>query len=121
MFCARCFLVEFRISVGRLFSLPQCELDEFDINQPDGFAQAGANGELLFCKLQKLLYGLKQTGRERNKTLTIGRALLPFLLQWDQWFRTFCTCLSPRRFVLCKQRQNAAWFQSETQGCIQHR
>ena len=44
--------------------------DEIYIEQPEGFAQAGANGETLYCKLQKCLYGLKQAGREWNKTLT---------------------------------------------------
>ena len=44
--------------------------DEIYIEQPEGFAPAGANGETLYCKLQKCLYGLKQAGREWNKTLT---------------------------------------------------
>ena len=44
--------------------------DEIYIEQPEGFAEAGANGETLYCKLQKCLYGLKQAGREWNKTLT---------------------------------------------------
>ena len=42
--------------------------DEIYIEQPEGFAQAGANGGTLYCKLQKCLYGLKQAGREWNKT-----------------------------------------------------
>ena len=44
--------------------------DEIFIEQPEGFAQAGANGETLYCRLQKCLYGLKQAEREWNKTLT---------------------------------------------------
>ena len=44
--------------------------DEIHIEQPEGFAQAGANGETLYCKLQKWLFGLKQARREWNKTLT---------------------------------------------------
>ena len=44
--------------------------DEIYIEQPEGFAQAGANGEILYCKLQKCQYGLRQAGREWNKTLT---------------------------------------------------
>ena len=44
--------------------------DEIYIEQPEGFVQAGANAETLYCKLQKCLYGLKQAGREWNKTLT---------------------------------------------------
>ena len=43
--------------------------DENYIEQPEGFAQAGANGETLYCKLQKCLYGLKQAEMEWNKTL----------------------------------------------------
>ena len=38
--------------------------DEIHIEQPEGFAQAGANGETLYCKLQNCLYGLNQAGRE---------------------------------------------------------
>ena len=44
--------------------------DGIYVEQPEGFAQGGANGETLYCKLQKCLYGLKQAGREWNKTLT---------------------------------------------------
>ena len=43
--------------------------DEIYIEQSEGFAQAGANGKTLYCKLQKCLYGLKQAGRVWNKTL----------------------------------------------------
>ena len=44
-----------------------------------------------------------------------------FSLRWDQWFPTYCTSLSRRYFVLFKQRQNAARFESEIQRSIQHR
>ena len=44
--------------------------DEIYIEQPESFAQAGANGEALHCKLQNSLNGLKQARREWKKTLT---------------------------------------------------
>ena len=42
--------------------------DEIYIEQPEGFAQSGANGETIYCKLQKCLNGLKQARTEWNKT-----------------------------------------------------
>ena len=45
-------------------------IDEIYIEQPEGFAQAEANGETLHCKLQKCIHGLKQAGREWNKSFT---------------------------------------------------
>ena len=45
--------------------------DDIYIEQPRGFAPARANGEKLYCKLQKCLFGLKQAGWGRNKTITL--------------------------------------------------
>ena len=39
------------------------------IKQPDGFEQVGENGETLVWKLKKSLYGLKQSGRNRNNLI----------------------------------------------------
>ena len=36
---------------------------EIYIEQPEGFEQQGENGVKLVCKLQKSLYGIKQSGR----------------------------------------------------------
>ena len=33
------------------------------MKQPEGFGEKGPNGEKLVCKLNKSLYGLKQSGR----------------------------------------------------------
>ena len=36
---------------------------ELYMEQPEGFDERGENGEKLVCKLNKSLYGLKQSGR----------------------------------------------------------
>jgi hypothetical protein len=43
--------------------------EELYMEQPDGFQIKGENGENLVCKLNKSIYGLKQAGRNWNKTL----------------------------------------------------
>ena len=42
---------------------------EIYLEQPEGFEAKTENGEQLFCRLNKLLYGLKQSGRNWNKML----------------------------------------------------
>ena len=42
---------------------------ELYVQQPEGFVQKGENGETLVCKLNKSLYGLKQSGRNWNHVL----------------------------------------------------
>ena len=61
------FVVQFKV---RSALLNANSSDDFYIEQPEGFAPVRANGETLCCKLQKCLFGLKRTGRGRNKTLT---------------------------------------------------
>ena len=39
------------------------------MKQPEGFEEKGPNGEKLVCKLNKSLYGLKQSGRNWYYTL----------------------------------------------------
>ena len=39
------------------------------LKQPEGFEQAGPNGEELVCLLQKSIYGLKQASRNWNDTI----------------------------------------------------
>lgn len=43
--------------------------NEIYMHQPEGFEQRGLNGEELVCKLQKSLYGLKQSGNVWNTRL----------------------------------------------------
>ena len=43
--------------------------EEVYIEQPQGFEKRGPNGEKLVCKLNKSLYGLKQSPRNWNKSL----------------------------------------------------
>ena len=40
------------------------------MRQPKGYERTGPNGEKWFCKLDKALYGLRQSGREWNSHLT---------------------------------------------------
>ena len=42
---------------------------EIFVKQPQGFAKQGKNGTPLYCRLNKSLYGLKQSGRLWNQTL----------------------------------------------------
>ncbi|CAB4041487.1 Hypothetical predicted protein [Paramuricea clavata] len=42
---------------------------ELYMEQPEGFEEHGENGEKLVCKLNKSLYGLKQSGRNWNNLL----------------------------------------------------
>ena len=42
---------------------------ELYMEQPEGFEEHGENGEKLICKLNKSLYGLKQSGRNWNNLL----------------------------------------------------
>ena len=42
---------------------------EIYMEQPEGFRETGPNGEELVCKLNKSLYGLKQSGRNWNRLL----------------------------------------------------
>jgi transposase InsO family protein len=42
---------------------------EIFMEQPEGFVKKGENGEKLVCKLNRSLYGLKQSGRNWNKLL----------------------------------------------------
>ena len=42
---------------------------EIYLEQPEGFEAKTENGEQLFCRLNKSLYGLKQSGRNWNKML----------------------------------------------------
>ncbi|PIK39827.1 hypothetical protein BSL78_23335 [Apostichopus japonicus] len=42
---------------------------ELYVEQPEGFAVSGKNGEKLVCRLKKSLYGLKQSGRNWNSLL----------------------------------------------------
>ena len=44
----------------------ECELF---MEQADDYERKGPNGEKLVCKLRKLLYGLKQSGRNWNNML----------------------------------------------------
>ena len=43
--------------------------EDLYMHQPEGYAQPGRDGQELVCKLNKSLYGLKQAGRNWNKTL----------------------------------------------------
>ena len=63
--------------------------DENYIEQPEVFAQGGANGKTLYCKLQKCLYGVKQAGRAGRKWNTI-------LTQWfwkNEFIQSAVYCL----------------------------
>ena len=42
---------------------------ELYLEQPEGFEKRSASGEKLVCKLQKSIYGLKQSGRNWNTLL----------------------------------------------------
>jgi hypothetical protein len=43
--------------------------EDLYMEQPEGYQLTGSNGEKLVCKLNKSIYGLKQAGRNWNKTL----------------------------------------------------
>ena len=43
--------------------------EEIYVQQPSGFEQFGPNGQKLYCKLKKSLYGLKQAGHNWNSAL----------------------------------------------------
>ena len=42
---------------------------EIFINEPKGYEKVSDDGEMLVCKLNKSLYGLKQSGRNWNQVL----------------------------------------------------
>ena len=57
------FLGHLDVSTAYLYG----DLDEeIYMKQPPGFEQKGPNGEELYCRLRKSLYGLKQAGRNWN-------------------------------------------------------
>ena len=81
--------------------------------QPGGFAQAGANGETLYWKLQNCLYGLKQAGMEWIKPLTQLFLKNEFVQSAEDHCLFRCDEINGSQFfvlvwVLFKQRQNAA-------------
>ena len=43
--------------------------EEVFLEQPEGFVESGSDGQPLFCRLLKSIYGLRQAGREWNRLL----------------------------------------------------
>jgi len=60
-------MITHQMDVKTAYNAPiDCEIY---MEQPEGFEKRGENGEKLVCKLNKSLYGLKQSGRNRNNML----------------------------------------------------
>jgi hypothetical protein len=69
------------LAMAALLGMNVCQMDvntaylhadveeDLYMRQPEGFELEGPNGEELVCKLKKSLYGLKQSGRNWNRTL----------------------------------------------------
>ena len=59
-----------QMDVSTAFLHAEVEEDLY-MKQPEGFEIQGEDGSTLVCKLKKSLYGLKQAGRNWNKTLDL--------------------------------------------------
>jgi hypothetical protein len=58
-----------QLDVNTAYLNADIDIDDLYVNQPEGFEKAGRQGQKLYCRLKKSLYGLKQSGRNWNNTL----------------------------------------------------